>query len=316
MTTPSWLESRKALRDQYDAAISRATQAASVGTDGRSLAYQRIDTLVRLRAELDAEIALAESDRGYPYHHGDYPMKAPGFWTKMVSRFGGKAAGLPDWGGSGREYDPNNPDTGDALFNPAEMQLVASADSAVLGERGIYPLLPTPEADLAWDDYQVDPYGLLCPRDYQAVILTALILHGEAWVRDTGGGFYEVMPAPDQFRHDQRTGLRTRVIWNSGTIPQGLDLPIEQVHQFVIMRLPFQTRGMGMPTDTRTLMKRSGDLALATANAEIMYRAWATYFQGSGAARAGSTPGEEKQIARKIQMSLRAMAPLDLRSRR
>lgn len=62
----TWLADQKALRTRYDNAIAAATEAASVSSDGRTLAHQRIETLTRLRDEVDYRIAKAESGGKIP----------------------------------------------------------------------------------------------------------------------------------------------------------------------------------------------------------------------------------------------------------
>ena len=71
-TEMTWLDERRALRDRYDAAINAAVGMASGGSDGRSLVYQRIDTLVKLRNSVDNEIAIAEANGAYATVAVDY----------------------------------------------------------------------------------------------------------------------------------------------------------------------------------------------------------------------------------------------------
>ena len=240
-------------------------------------------------------------------------MRMPAFANKMLGRFGRKAANLPDdWPPSGNGYDPHDPESSRSPWNPAQMQLVAAADSAVLGERGVYPLLADPLDDMLWDEWPVDALGLLTPRDYQAVILTCLVLDGEAWVRISPGGYYDPMPTPTDFRHNPDTKRRTSIIWDASTIPGGLELSVAEVMQLVIRRQPFQMRGYTLPQDTRYMMRKSGELALASANAEILFRGLSVHAKRQTAPGYDGGDPTERRLRRKLDLHLREMAPIDL----
>lgn len=238
-------------------------------------------------------------------------MKMPGWFKVGRGRTATKAAEAQPWLRTGHEYRELNPDTIDNPWNPAMMQLIASADSAVLADRGIWPQLGSPELDFAWDEMVVDPFGMLRPRDFQAVLLTSLVISGEAWVRRYDGGMFEPMPPPNQFETDVN-GRRVAAVWNNSmTVPGGLTLPMGMVDQYAIVRAPRQMRGYSLPDDTQRMMKRSGELALASVNGEIMFRGWGTYFQESTIARSGEE-GAELPLGRRMELSLRELGAPNL----
>ena len=212
------------------------------------------------------------------------------------------------------QYGANSRQVANPYF-PAQLQLIRSADSAVLGPHGIYPVLPElpdDSDDLPWDEYPVDPLGLLMPRDYQTIILTCLILDGEAWVRVSGGGKFEPLPIPDTIRRNDETRRATQYEWSSARIPGGLVLPANSVNHYVVFSDPLQDRGYAIPEDTYRMMQNSGRLAQASIWDEMLRRFLGVRIsRESGPLRTG-TPPNDSRIRRKIDLSLRNATLVDL----
>ena len=135
--------------------------------------------------------------------------------------------------------------------NGVILKLMSLADVMVLGERGIAPVLDSPDDDLLWDDYEVDAAGEYMPLDYQRVVLTSLLLMGEAFVWDQGNGRFTPLPPPppDGIKRNRETGMVERYVW---PVQPGIDpvanwprsLPASQVIHLMVRWTPTQGRGI------------------------------------------------------------------------
>lgn len=116
------------------------------------------------------------------------------------------------------------------------------ADTYVLGSSGLFPKLPTAAALRSWNRYRVDQGGQLTPREFQRVMLFALVLAGESFNQRGEAGRLIPRGKPFRIDFDDETNLPIEYEWQYNRTPPVV-LPASQViHSFVRTR-PGQRRG-------------------------------------------------------------------------
>ena len=178
-------------------------------------------------------------------------------------------------------------------WSPLQWKLMWLSDAYVLGKLGIYPKLST-EGFENWKTHKVDLEGRLDYRDFQRIILGAIVVDGESFIRRQEGRLVPMTP-PTEIRYDPNTRMVVSYRWQ---YPINLVLTPEEVIHLFIQVWPGQRRGVNLFSLVYDVAdERRNFIRAIVKQAKMLARMWLFHkkFAGNPLVDRDMTPDEAKK---------------------